>query len=122
LCTNLTLRAQAVLTIYQKRWPIEVDTFYLKQALGLGDFRVQSFEAAEKWYAIVFLALAYLQWRLNHSDGPRQGMALSDIIRQHRAEHGHQVLTAACTQAIQAGDIRPVLQRFLGRLAAPAPN
>lgn len=122
LCTDLTLSAQAVLTIYQKRWPIEVDNFYLKQALGLGDFRVQSFEAAEKWYAIVFLALAYLQWRLNHSDGPRQGVALSDIIRQHRAEHGRQVLTAACTQAIQVGDIQLVLQRFLRRSALAPPN
>ena len=62
-----SLSAQQILTIYQKRWPIEVDNFYVKQHLGLADFRVQSYEATEKWFAIVFLALVFLQWRLNHA-------------------------------------------------------
>jgi len=31
LCTDLTLSAQNILSIYQKRWPIEVDNFYVKQ-------------------------------------------------------------------------------------------
>ena len=51
LCTDLTLSAQQILPIYQKRWPIEVDNFYVKQHLGLADFRVQSYEATEKWFA-----------------------------------------------------------------------
>jgi hypothetical protein len=42
LCTDLSLSAQQILPIYQKRWPIEVDNFYVKQQLGLADFRVQS--------------------------------------------------------------------------------
>ena len=67
LCTDLTLSAQQILPIYQKRWPIEVDNFYVKQHLGLADFRVQSYEATEKWFAVVFVALAFLQWRLNHA-------------------------------------------------------
>jgi hypothetical protein len=61
--TDCSLSARTVLAYYQKRWAIEVDHLYLKQFLGLADFRVQSFEAVEKWFAIVFLALAYLQWR-----------------------------------------------------------
>jgi hypothetical protein len=63
LCTDLSLSAQQILPIYQKRWPIEVDNFYVKQQLGLADFRVQSYEATEKWFAVVFLALAFLQER-----------------------------------------------------------
>src|SRR2546430_8352493 len=43
LCTDLTLSAQQILPIYQKRWPIEVDNFYVKRHLGLADFRVQSY-------------------------------------------------------------------------------
>lgn len=43
LCTDLALSAQQILSIYQKRWPIEVDNFYVKQHLGLTDFRVQSY-------------------------------------------------------------------------------
>ena len=68
----LSLSAQNILSIYQKRWPIEVDNFYVKQHLGLADFRVQSYEAIEKWFAVVFLALGFLQWRLNHerAQGP----------------------------------------------------
>lgn len=115
LCSDVSLSAQAVLTIYQKRWPIEVDNFYLKQALGLGDFRVQSFEAVEKWYATIFLALTYLQWRLNHSDGPPACSNLAAVIQQHREEHACQVLTAACEQALQLGDLTAVLQRFISR-------
>ena len=65
LCTDLALSAQQILSIYQKRWPIEVDNFYVKQHLGLADFRVQSYEATEKGFAIVFLTLVYLQWRFN---------------------------------------------------------
>ena len=115
LCTDPTLSAQGVLTIYQKRWPIEVDNFYLKQALGLGDFRVQSFEAVEKWYAIVFLALTYLQWRLNHTKGPHRAPNLAAIIRQHREEHVCQVLVSACEQAIRSRDLDAVIQRFISR-------
>ena len=115
LSTDTTLSAQAALTIYQKRWPIEVDNFYLKQALGLGDFRVRSFEAVEKWYAIVFLALTYLQWRLNHAKGPHRAPNLAAIIRQHREEHACQVLIAACEQAICSGDLGAVLRRFSSR-------
>ncbi|MEI7846709.1 MAG: hypothetical protein WCK35_12990 [Chloroflexota bacterium] len=45
VCTDTTLSVQQALRIYQKRWPVEVDNSYLKNALGLGDFRQQSFEA-----------------------------------------------------------------------------
>ena len=51
------LSAQNILSIYQKRWPIEVDNFYVKQHLGLADFRVQSYEAIEKWFAVVLPCL-----------------------------------------------------------------
>ena len=56
LCTALALTAPQILPIYQKRWPIEVDHFSVKQHWGLADFRGQSYEATEKWLAIVFLA------------------------------------------------------------------
>jgi hypothetical protein len=43
---------------------VEVDNTYLKIALGLGDFRQQSFEATQKWLAVVILTINYLQYRL----------------------------------------------------------
>jgi hypothetical protein len=116
LSTDLTLSAQKALSTYQARWPIEVDNFYLKQALGLGDFRVQSYEAVEKWYAIVFLALTYLQWRLNHPEPPERFNSLADVIRTHRHEHARQLLTTACEQAVHLGQVQPVLKRFIQHL------
>ncbi len=35
LCTDLSLSPQQILTFYKKRWPIEVDNYYVKQLLGL---------------------------------------------------------------------------------------
>ena len=113
LCTDLSLSAQQVLTNYQKRWPIEVDNYYVKQLLGLGDFRVQSYEAVEKWFALVFLAYTFLQWRLNHALPDEKFKTVADVIRAHRQEHARHVLEAACAEALHWQDITPVLERFI---------
>jgi Transposase DDE domain len=113
LCTDLSLSAQQILRIYQKRWPIEVDNFSVKQHLGLADFRVQSYEATEKWFAIVFLALVFLQWRLNHAHAKEHVHSLADVVRQHRYEHARTLLETACQEAAQLRDYFPVLKRFL---------
>lgn len=56
LCTDTTLSVRTVLNGYQRRWSCKVDNLYLHMALGLGDFRPQSYEAAEKWFGVVFEA------------------------------------------------------------------
>lgn len=117
LCTDLALTAQQILPIYQKRWPIEVDNFYVKQQLGLADFRVQSYEAIEKWFAVVFLALGFLQWRLNHARDQAQWHSLADVVRHHRYEHARTLLETACQEAATVGDYRLVVQRFLCQTA-----
>ena len=116
LCTDMTLTAQRILDFYRKRWPIEVENYYIKQFLGLGDFRVRSFEAVQKWYATVYLALLYLQWRFNHrAESAKQAAAsktIPDFIRRHRYEHDKLLLIEACSMAIEVGAIEPVLARF----------
>ena len=113
LCTDLALSAQHILPIYQKRWPIEVDTFYVKQHLGLADFRVQSYEATEKWFAVVFLALAFFQWRVNHAPAKERLRSVADVVRQHRYEHARTLLETACQEAAKLTDYLPVFKRFL---------
>ena len=113
LCTDLALSAQQILSIYQKRWPIEVDNFYVKQHLGLADFRVQSYEATEKWFALGFLALVFLHWRLHHAHAKDHVHSLADVGRQHRYEHARTLLETACQEAAQLRDYFPVLKRFL---------
>jgi len=128
LCTDLALSAQEALAWYRDRWPVEVDNFYLKTRLGLADYQMQCFEAIEKFHAIVFLALAYLQYRLVQSlaTAHQSGLArsndqlrtLADVIRLHRAEHDVQLLKAACQLALQHNSLTPVLTKFLRPFSA----
>ena len=115
LCTDLSLSPQQILTFYQKRWPIEVDNYYVKQLLGLGDFRVQSYEAIEKWFAIIFLAYTFLQWRLNHAQPDERFKVVADVIRAHRQQHARLVLEAACQIAVACQDVTQVLHRFVSQ-------
>lgn len=112
ISTDLSLSPQKALQWYARRWNCEIDNFYLKQRLGLSDFRLQSYEAIDKFCTVVHLAWAYLQWRLAHAvDHRLQNPA--DVIRLHRDEHSRKWLIAACQEAIASGNIDPVLKRFL---------
>ena len=111
MSTDLSLSAYQVLPRYMKRWPCEVANLYLKTRLGLGDFRVRSFESIEKFFVLTWLALAFLEWRLAVSQQP-QTKNLADVIRLQRHEHARRTLRAACEMAIQTGDVDSVLQRF----------
>lgn len=113
LSTDTSLAPQKILRIYQKRWPIEVDNFFVKQHLGLTDFRVRSFEATEKWFSIVFLAYIFLQHRLNHSESKDQLRSIADVIRLHRQEHARTLLETACQEAVRLTDYLPVIRRLI---------
>ena len=92
-----------------------MDNFYLKTRLGIADYQMQAFEAIEKFHAVVFLALAYAQYRLTQilavqyqagvpvtHDQPK---TLADVIRLHRIEHDIQLLQAAAQLALHCGSI-----------------
>ena len=113
LSTDTSLAPQKILRIYQKRWPIEVDNFYVKQHLGLTDFRVRSFEATEKWFAVVFLAYIFLQHRLNHAQPAEQLRSIADVIRLHRQEHARTLLQTACQEAVRLTDYLPVIRKLI---------
>lgn len=89
--------------------------------MGLGDFRVQSYEAIEKWFAIVFLAYTFLQWRLNHTQPDERFKVVADVIRAHRQQHARHVLEAACKLAVACEDVTQVLQRFVNQ-KSPIPT
>lgn len=111
MSTDLSLSAHVALSWYMKRWPCEVANLYLKMRLGLGDFRLRSFESIEKFLVLTWLALAFLEWRLATTQQP-QTKNLADVIRQQRHEHARRTLRAACQMAIQTGDVDSVLERF----------
>ncbi len=114
--TDLTLSPQEALQGYAKRWNCEVDNWYLKQRLGLGDFRLQSYEAIDKFCAVVLLAWAYVQWRLARTRS-RQVRNAADVIRQHRDEHMRMWLKAALSEFLITPDIDTIVQRYLPRAA-----
>src|SRR5436309_4267007 len=88
LCTDLKLSAQEILSRYQHRWSQEVDYWHVKLQLGLGDFRVQSYEAIEKWYAVVYLVLVYLHWRrYERRKETGHTTSVSEVIMMIRQEH-----------------------------------
>ena len=70
-------------------------------------------EIERKWFAIVFLTLVFLQWRLNHAHAKDHVHSLADVVRQHRYEHARTLLETACQEAAQLRDYFPVLKRFL---------
>jgi hypothetical protein len=111
-CTDLALSVQQVLRIYQKRWAVEVvDNAYLKQALGLGDFRLQSMETTQKWFAIVKLAINYLQYCLALAYSKSLVMVpLADLIRQRRLEHFQNLLRFVLQRYANSQQIEDCLQ------------
>lgn len=114
LCTDLTWSAQKALSYYQKRWAVEVDNWYLKEALGLSDFRLQQFESIEKWFAVVVTAINFLQYcQAQDYVQSSTERSLSDFIRRHRLEHAQEVVRAIATQVLQRGDIEATLARFI---------
>mgnify|MGYP000854152523 FL=1 len=116
ISTDLTLSPQQALQYYAKRWNCEVDNYYMKQRLGLSDFRLQPYEAIKKYFAVVLLAWAYVQWRRAPRQHGQEHNA-GAIIRQHRAEHAEQTLIVACQEAIATGSIDAVRKRFLRQTA-----
>jgi hypothetical protein len=114
--TDLSLAPTRTLEKYGHRWGCEVDNFDLKILLGLADYQVQSLASIERWHAVVFLTLAFLQWRrarlfARHPEAPVPNVA--EMIARHRQEHLTAFVKAVAEAALAAGAVRPVLKRFL---------
>jgi hypothetical protein len=121
LCTDVSLSAQEILQRYQQRWSQEVDYWYVKQQLGLGDFRVRRHEAISKWYAVVYLVLIYLYWQsYEYRKVHGTTISLSEILARLRAAHQREVLRAACEEAAQGVPVEQILERYLGSCEANA--
>lgn len=115
LCTDVSLSAVEALRIYQKRWPVEVDNLYLKEVLGLGDFRLQSLEAIQKWFEVVNLALNYLQYCAMLAYQPKRPVfSLAHCKRQHQRAHVQSFLRALIAEVKRRpSQVESILQSFL---------
>ena len=121
LCTDTHWKVQEILQRCQKRWAIETDYWRAKMQLGLGDYRLQSYEAIAKWYTVVYMVLAYLYWRKYEEERRHGGtISLSDILQATRWEHDREMLRQACTEVSQGAPIEEVVERYLGAEASAA--
>ncbi len=115
LCTDLTLSCQEILKHYQNRWRIETDYWQVKMHLGLGDYRLRSYEAIAKWYSVVYLVLAYLYWcKYEHERTTRCTISLSAVIQAIRQHHQRERLRQACVEVASGTALEEVLQRYIG--------
>jgi hypothetical protein len=119
MSTDLTRSAEQALQGYSGRWSCEVDNFYLKTQLGLADFRVQSYEAVDKYTVGVLATWVYVERRFEQERGA-QIKTYGDIIRRHRDEHAVDWLTGALEMMREVGDVQQVLQHFLRLDSSPA--
>jgi hypothetical protein len=114
LCTDPSLSLQEILSRYQYRWSQEVDYWHVKLQLGLGDFRMQIYEAIEKWYAVVYLVFTMLYWRCYEDREQHQRTtSLSEVLSQMREEHQGAVLRSACEEVAAGASVDEVVQRYL---------
>ncbi len=114
LCTDTNLSEQEILSRYQHRWSQEVDYWHVKLQLGLGDFRLQSYEAIEKWYAEVYLVLAMLYWhKYEYREKHKRTTSLSEVLSRMRQDHYREVIRAACEEVAAGASVDEVVQRYL---------
>jgi len=83
-----------------------------KTQIGLQDFRVQSYEAVDRFVVVVHLAWAYVEYRFAY-ERSAQIKTYGDIIRQHRDEHAIDWLTGAIQMAVETGCTEQVLRHLL---------
>jgi hypothetical protein len=57
------LSVREILNYYQRRWSQAVDFWYLKQELGLGDFRVPTYAALVRWSTVVYRSGTFVRWQ-----------------------------------------------------------
>jgi len=113
LCTDLSLSAKQALSLYTRRWAIEVDYLYLKDRLGLEDFRVRSMEGINKYFTLTFLDLAYLMWR----KAEEEISTISKVIAIHRREQYEESLMAFGRRVIETQSVDLALKEFLPKAA-----
>ena len=108
--TDTRLSLEQTLAFFQNRWTCEVANWYIAERLGWADCRLWHFESTDKFFMVLWLALAYLEHRHAQAD---QFVNLAAVIQQHRHEHAWSFLQEACQQAMQATDLSEVLKQFV---------
>jgi len=95
LCSNTHLSVRCIVKYYGYRWQTEVDNWFLKERLGLADYRLHSLDAIQHWHTLVFAAFVFLQAQrvaplLHRSKAPLA--SLSEVLAEHQRGHAEQTI------------------------------
>lgn len=116
MTTDLSLSPTFGLSHYSGRWDLEVDHLYLKVRLGLGDFRLRSYEGISRYFELVGLTLAYLYWRRIEVQATNV-KTLSDVIALHRKDQMTTSLRAFGEQVLKYGSVELALNEWIAKAA-----
>lgn len=116
MTTDLSLSPRCGLSRYTRRWAVEVDHLYLKVRLGLGDFRLRSYERISRYFDLVCLTLAYLHWR-RVEENDSNIKSLSDVIALHRHDQQDKFLRAFGEQILKHGSVDLAIADWLEKAA-----
>jgi hypothetical protein len=114
--TDPSLSAHRALNWFHNRWSCEVANWYIKQQLSWADCRLWRAESAEKFLMVLWLALAFLEYR---QATQHKAESLAGVIRIHRQVHAERLLEQACLMVLEVGRLGAVLAHFT---FAPAPT
>ena len=92
----------------RRRWSCEVANFYLKTQLGLGDFRVQSYSAVDKYMVVVLLTWAYVEQRFV----TERSAQIQMLWRHHPTTSGRNTLKFGSEEPSQWQLKRAMLRPF----------
>lgn len=81
LSTDIELDAPSIIENYLKRWHIETNYKYLKSNLGFDQYRVRSIISIERYFALVFLTICFLELYRMSEHSPKV-QTVEDAIRQ----------------------------------------
>jgi hypothetical protein len=62
LTSNLTLRIEDIIELYDLRWQIELFFKECKSTLGLDRYGFEDFDCVESWVSLCLLTFLYLEW------------------------------------------------------------
>ncbi|HMN00447.1 MAG TPA: hypothetical protein PKC99_15665 [Anaerolineales bacterium] len=81
----------------------------------MGDFRLQSLEATQKWFEVVTLALNYLQYRTMLEYQPKRPLpSLADCKRKHQYAYFQAFLHALVAEVKRCtAQVDAIVQSFL---------
>ena len=86
-CTDKTLSSEAIIRNYLMRWEIETGHWYLKCALGFGDYRLRSLDAIKRFWCEVILTYWYLEWFRHKRKLPNLAEAQRVFIRDYERRY-----------------------------------